>query len=312
MIDAQLKMRVGVTDVDQLWWYRKIESMKLSELIAKLTTRTPGNRAMEIGIAWHNVLEKASHGVIDSTECNGIKFVIKNDLSMSLQPIREIFGSEVFVIDGIKVTLTGKIDAMNGTIIHDHKVSTKAFNPESYFDSFQWRAYLMLFGATQFVYESWHIRDKKDHIEVLNHGCWNLHTYEGMKDDFMAALTDYVRFCKAQVPQLITNIGEPHFKARRVTNDVELPVNYERLTPAERKAVREQYIKVQNGKCAHCDAPLDGPPLPDIQNAYIDEKLFPKGFFDWPVHLHHNHDTGMTCGALHARCNAWLWQYAGE
>lgn len=43
----------------------------------------------------------------------------------------------------------------------------------------------------------------------------------------------------------------------------------------------------------------------------IDERLFPKGFFDHPVHLHHNHDTGLTIGAIHCYCNAISWQYHG-
>lgn len=32
----------------------------------------------------------------------------------------------------------------------------------------------------------------------------------------------------------------------------------------------------------------------------------------YPVHLHHDHKTGLTIGAVHAKCNAVLWQYYGE
>jgi hypothetical protein len=28
--------------------------------------------------------------------------------------------------------------------------------------------------------------------------------------------------------------------------------------------------------------------------------------------LHHCHQTGLTIGAVHAKCNAVLWQYHGE
>jgi len=44
----------------------------------------------------------------------------------------------------------------------------------------------------------------------------------------------------------------------------------------------------------------------------IKKSLFPRGFFGYPIHLHHSHDTGMTIGAVHAHCNAVLWQYEGE
>jgi hypothetical protein len=31
-----------------------------------------------------------------------------------------------------------------------------------------------------------------------------------------------------------------------------------------------------------------------------------------PVHLQHSHVTGLTEGAVHAFCNAVLWQYEGR
>jgi hypothetical protein len=40
--------------------------------------------------------------------------------------------------------------------------------------------------------------------------------------------------------------------------------------------------------------------------------LFPPNFLKYPVHLQHNHDTDMTEGAVHARCNAVMWQYHGR
>lgn len=91
-----------------------------------------------------------------------------------------------------------------------------------------------------------------------------------------------------------------------------LPVDYTKLTRAQRREVRLQYITRQNGKCAHCNEPLEGPPSGEIQVAYVVRELFPPNFFDHPIHLHHSHHTGMTIGAVHARCNAVLWQFHGE
>ena len=92
----------------------------------------------------------------------------------------------------------------------------------------------------------------------------------------------------------------------------ELPVDYTKLTRAQRREVRLQYITRQSNKCQHCDEPLDGPPSGEVQTAWVNRRLFPEGFFDHPVHLHHSHRTGMTIGAVHARCNAVLWQFHGE
>jgi hypothetical protein len=91
-----------------------------------------------------------------------------------------------------------------------------------------------------------------------------------------------------------------------------LPVNYDELHYTERRAVREEYIDLQGGACCHCGEALSGKPAAKVANKRVNKKLFPKTFFKWPVHLHHNHDTGMTIGAVHNYCNAVLWQYHGE
>lgn len=93
---------------------------------------------------------------------------------------------------------------------------------------------------------------------------------------------------------------------------MKLPVNYDELHFTERREIREEYIKIQNGKCQHCDEPLTGDPATIVKNKKVNKNLFPKGFFNNPIHLHHNHYTGMTVGAIHAYCNAVLWQYYGE
>lgn len=91
-----------------------------------------------------------------------------------------------------------------------------------------------------------------------------------------------------------------------------IPAKYGELTPPERRKVRERYCKLQDWKCHHCKAPLDGEPASHIKVYNINMDLFPKGFLDHKIHLHHSHETGLTIGAVHARCNAVLWQYHGE
>lgn len=93
---------------------------------------------------------------------------------------------------------------------------------------------------------------------------------------------------------------------------MKIPVHYPSLSPKQRRVFREHYVKLQKGVCLFCKAPLDGPPSKEIQDARIEPKLFPPGFFSHPVHLHHNHRTGMTECAVHARCNAYLFEHLGR
>jgi len=91
-----------------------------------------------------------------------------------------------------------------------------------------------------------------------------------------------------------------------------LPVPYSKITSAQRRKVREQYTTEQHGLCYWCHEPLDDNPRDDIQKLKINLKLFPPGFLRHPIHLQHNHDTDMTEGAVHAKCNGIMWQYHGR
>lgn len=96
------------------------------------------------------------------------------------------------------------------------------------------------------------------------------------------------------------------------TKQIRLPVDYHKLTWQERRDVRKEYIQQQKGLCAHCKHSLSGNPPDEIIRKRINKKLFPPHFFEWPVHLHHDHNTGMTIGAVHNQCNAVLWQYHSQ
>jgi len=90
------------------------------------------------------------------------------------------------------------------------------------------------------------------------------------------------------------------------------PIKYSQISQIERRRIRLQYIEEQNGRCWHCQEDLNGLPPKEIQDMEINLSLFPKGFLQNPIHLHHCHETDFTIGAVHARCNAVLWQYYGK
>lgn len=93
---------------------------------------------------------------------------------------------------------------------------------------------------------------------------------------------------------------------------ITLPAVYADMEWWERRDVRNEYVRVQDGKCHHCGSSLDDEPPKHITGKEINWRLFPPNFTKYPVHLHHSHDSGLTIGAVHALCNAVLWQYHGE
>ena len=92
---------------------------------------------------------------------------------------------------------------------------------------------------------------------------------------------------------------------------MDLPVKYSTLNwkKGEKAIVREQYIIEQNNLCYYCNQNLNSQPPKKITDKSINWRLFPDNFLRYPIHLQHNHNTDMTEGAIHAYCNAVLWQY---
>jgi len=92
---------------------------------------------------------------------------------------------------------------------------------------------------------------------------------------------------------------------------LKLPVHYDKTHYTIRRFVREQYVEEQDGLCYHCGDPLEGEPSLEVRHLEINSESFPEHSLH-PIHLHHCHKTGLTIGAVHAHCNAVLWQYHGE
>lgn len=72
---------------------------------------------------------------------------------------------------------------------------------------------------------------------------------------------------------------------------ITLPTLYDSLTPNQKKSARNEYRKLQKGKCWYCGKSLR-------------RNMYP---VKHPVHLHHSHRTGLTLGAVHEFCNMMLY-----
>lgn len=90
---------------------------------------------------------------------------------------------------------------------------------------------------------------------------------------------------------------------------MKLPAMYDGLEWWERKQVREKYVELQKGNCYWCQSPLSEEPPNTITSKKINWSLFPDEFLKNPIHLQHDHVSGLTEGAVHAYCNAVMWQY---
>lgn len=83
---------------------------------------------------------------------------------------------------------------------------------------------------------------------------------------------------------------------------------YSRMSQQERKETRERMVVEQGHKCWYCEQPLSGKPPKHIAEYPINLRMFPAGMLVYPIHLHHDHKTDECLGAVHAKCNAYMWQ----
>jgi len=90
---------------------------------------------------------------------------------------------------------------------------------------------------------------------------------------------------------------------------MELPINYDEASSQTRKEARLQYIELQNNLCMYCGTNIHEKPYNLKTKRKVDWDNFPPNFLQYPIHLQHNHNTGLTEGAIHSLCNAISWQY---
>jgi hypothetical protein len=102
------------------------------------------------------------------------------------------------------------------------------------------------------------------------------------------------------------------FTESKMAKPIELPVKYSSISQPERARIREVYIKRQKGSCWFCKELLNEAPSVKVSSKRLNLNLFPAGFLRHPIHLHHDHKTDLTIGAVHTECNGYLWQYCGE
>lgn len=93
---------------------------------------------------------------------------------------------------------------------------------------------------------------------------------------------------------------------------IKLPTDYKSLHWKDKINVREGYIRLQKGKCLYCGENLSKTAPKHITEKEINWSYFPKNFLKYPIHLQHDHNTGLTEGAVHNYCNAVMWQYEGK
>lgn len=216
-------LRVSATELEQYRYYLYNDWLDFPTLVDRLRGVRDETIEMRAGTAFHALLEDASEGrEIDHVERDGFYFRLNLDSSLSLPPMREIKTEREYTIGGETVVLVSMADAILGRKVWDHKL-TGDFDAENYIDSMQWRTYLTLFDADEFVYNVFEGGEaRKTKANALLPGIvWDVDSlhqltmrrYPGMEDDVLRMLTEFTKFVRQYVPE---RFDDPVAAAKRL------------------------------------------------------------------------------------------------
>lgn len=212
-------LRVSATDIDALRRYLSPPEgmeIELSDLLRQLRREEPPSEAMLAGSALHKLLETTSDGELSEADIDGYRFFFDMDGSLSLPPVREMKATRDFRIGGCLVTLVGKVDAVSGRRIEDHKFTSR-YDAERFLTSYQWRIYLDIFDADEFrwnIFEGREEQEKRYVIRALHQ--LTMHRYPGMRDDIERVLSVFVDFARSHLPERFNALYDASGRAMSV------------------------------------------------------------------------------------------------
>ena len=162
---------------------------------------------MEAGRAFAKVMEHARPGELDIVAMDGwtFDFSALDGASLALPPVREIKAEVTFETPSGPVMLVGMADQLDGRTVRDQKLSER-WDAERYLDSLQWRAYLLLFAASQFVYDVFQCRrdEEAKRVTITEYHPLRFYAYPNMRDDVQRAVNDLAAVVATYLPDRVT------------------------------------------------------------------------------------------------------------
>jgi hypothetical protein len=137
-------------------------------------------------------------------EANGFTFDMQVEAEIDLPTIREMKATRDYLVNQTLVTLVGKVDAIHGRTVTDHKF-TGRYDPERFMGSIQWRVYLTVFDANEFVWNVFEGSEKEPRSYVIRHlHRLTMHRYPGMERDVLHEIGLFLEFARGHLPERFT------------------------------------------------------------------------------------------------------------
>lgn len=214
-------------DEDKFFGNILVTEEKLLDSIKGDFTGTPKT---EMGTAFHECLEKPNECYDRYLKQGGIEnigFMSSKGFVFDYKEIKYVFDlidydfpfevkkTKIYEIDGEQIEVVGQVDQWQGNIVNEHKTcwgeiyfkkdedgntektTGESFDWEKYYKSCQWKFYLEIFDAQIVRYKVFELAIDKtdgDQIKLIDKHPFDLFPYDGMHDDIIELLTQFVNY----------------------------------------------------------------------------------------------------------------------
>lgn len=172
--------RISVTTLEKFRRYLVEESKFDSEeaLIQSLRGEFKGNAKTRFGSAYEKIIENPNAYAVPGGFRVDNHFFNEDQarpaVEFSQEHPRMIFqipATKIFEVGNYLVQMSGKVDAIEGIQARDFKCKFRSADWQEYYDSCQWRMYLLMSGLKMFYYDVFEVK--------------------GTEDEFSASITDF-------------------------------------------------------------------------------------------------------------------------
>jgi hypothetical protein len=194
-------MRISVGKLDRFRLFKN-GVKDYDELVSELKGEQGDNQYMKIGRAFHKIMEcplECKHN--GYYEYDGIRFYniadyIPREVHSPLWIPEEKMVYRTTAC-AKEIELVGIADVLYGDIVRDYKTTFKSIDDDKYYNSYQWRYYLWMFEANEFIYDVYQLKGKKGEYDVRRYESFNIPRYPNIGKDCRELLEEFVDFIDA-------------------------------------------------------------------------------------------------------------------
>jgi hypothetical protein len=191
-----VKLSVSVSNLDFFRTWRAEEDLPLSKLLERLLGTAEQTDAMKAGNAFHEALERAGEGELNTLALGDYRFDFNCDCNIEKLDIHEL-SVEKYYGD---LLVRGRVDGLNGKEITDYK-TTSQFDPDRLMSGYQWKYYLDMMECDHFKWEAFVLAERGYNdgqycYEVTQHHTLRQNRYPELAADCAQLAREYSDFAK--------------------------------------------------------------------------------------------------------------------